>query len=204
MITPASPQVLPKETAGEDDPEHIFASVGRALSQWETLQLGLAFLFLHSIGAIFKYPALRAFGHTMLVTTKLDLIEYAVEASLNFHKDLHNKVKQFVGSVRGYNDRRNDIAHGTVTRVPDGFYLMPAPTTSKKYKAFSGLVPEPTYCWTSAQIDRYGAAFSRLGDECAVLSEEVKQVTDQYVTMAAREYLQPTSSLGGALPADGE
>jgi hypothetical protein len=189
MTSIVSSKVLPKEPKGNDDPEQIFASVGRALTQWESLQLALAYLFIEAIGATFKFPVMRAFGHSMLVTSKLDMIEYAAEASLHFHNELHSRVKQFVKSVRGYNDRRNDIAHGQVMRTQEGYYLMPALSTSKKYAAFSGVMPAPAYCWTSAQINRYCAAFAKLEDDCAPLRQEVQAITGQYAALEADKHL---------------
>jgi hypothetical protein len=55
---------------------------------------------------------MHAFEQSMLVTAKLDMIQYAAEASLLHHKDQLGRVTDLVKSVRGYNDRRNDIAYG--------------------------------------------------------------------------------------------
>jgi len=145
---------------------------------------------------------MRAFGHSVLVPTKLEMIRYAVETSLHFHEELENKVKTFLNSVLGYNERRNDIAHGQVMKIPEGYYLFPPLTTSKKYKPFEGEAPKPAYCWTAGQISRYCRAFQKLEDDCAPLRQEVGAVTERYAAIEAQELLQRTSSLAKGTSTD--
>ena len=195
----ASPDVFPKEPRGNESPDAIFQSVGFALTMWESLQTALAYLFISAIGATFKFPVMRAFGHNMLVLTKLQMIEYAVDVSLHFHEDLNKRVVKFLDSVRGYNERRNDIAHGQVRKYQNGYYLTPSLTTSKKYHPWSDDKQElskPIYCWTSAQIDCYRLAFTGLEDQCFNLRIALDRVTREYAQIEADELLKQKSLLG--------
>jgi hypothetical protein len=82
---------------------------------------------------------MHAFEQSMLVTAKLDMIQYAAEASLLHHKDQLGRVTDLVKSVRGYNDRRNDIAYG-VFQILDVStnHLIPSGGTSRNYPVYNG------------------------------------------------------------------
>jgi hypothetical protein len=189
-VQPASAKILAKEAEGDSNAEVLYASVGRALSNWEFLQFSLAFLFAACSGAAFPYPVMRAFGQSMLVTAKLDMIQYAADASLASHKDLLARVTDLVKLVRGYNDRRNDIAHGVVQIfTTSSHYLIPTAGTSRKYPVYAGggEIPLPEYCWTAAQIDRYAKAFARLNADCGLLSDEVNTAVESVALALFRE-----------------
>lgn len=196
-VQPASSKVSPKESEGDSDAIVLYASVGHALSKWEALQFSLSFLFAACSGAAFAYPVMRAFGQSMLVTAKLDMIQYAAEASLSNAnvKDLLARVTNLVKSVRGYNDRRNDIAHGVVQIFNTStYYLIPTAGTSRKYPVYAGAqIPEPDYCWKAAQIDRYAKAFEGLNGECGILTENVRSTVERVALALFRERMIGTS-----------
>jgi hypothetical protein len=125
----------------------------------------------------------------MLVTAKLDMILYAAEASLAHHKGLLDRVTDFVKSVRGYNDRRNDIAHGVVQIfAPSSHYLLPTAGTSRKYPVYDGTeFPLPNYCWNAAQINRYAKAFQKLNGECGALTQDVNGAIENAALALFRE-----------------
>lgn len=195
-VQPASAKVLPKDAQGESDPEVLYASVGRALSNWEFLQFSLAFLFTACSGAAFPYPIMRAFGQSMLVTAKLDMIQYAADASLVREKALLERVKNLVSSIRGYNDRRNDIAHGVVQIfAPSAYYLLPTAGTSRKYPVYDGVeFPLPAYCWNATQINRYAKAFQKLDKECSALTVDIKGAIENAALAKFREQMLGSSS----------
>jgi len=197
-VQPASSKVLPKEPEGDSDAIILYASVGHALSKWEALQFSLSFLFAACSGAAFAYPVMRAFGQSMLVTAKLDMIQYAAEASLSNAnvKGILTRVTDLVKAVRGYNDRRNDIAHGVVQIfTTSSHYLIPTAGTSRKYPVYAGTqMPAPDYCWTAAQINRYAKAFEGLNSECGIVTEVVRGVVERVALALFQQRMLDASS----------
>lgn len=200
-VEPAKPNILPTETKGESSPIPIWTSVGYALSEWEFLQDALANLFVSLSGAEFRWPIMRAFGLNMVVHSKIEMINCAAEATLSGRPDILQKVLALTSLVKGYNERRNDIAHGvTANETEAGYYLVPTVTTTKKYKDSGGDdFPPPAYCWTSAQIYRYAHAFAELQTQCKTSAKEVDEFM-QAVRGARRSHQALLSELLRASP----
>lgn len=191
------PVILPKEPKGETSSEPIWTSVGWALSRWEDLQSRLMFLFMQTAqqsGG--NYALFRAFGYNMVVSTKLDMIEHAAAVTLEENRDLLEKTRSLLNLIRGFNERRNDIAHG-ITRAIDpytshGVYLVPTHTTTKKMKLGKwrmGEIGPPDYCWnnfTVPSISSARRAHSRSQRTCATFLAHSFQQTHCSGDVAAR------------------
>jgi hypothetical protein len=169
-----SSDILKKAPCGENSPDLIYHRVGMALTRWEHLQIRLPHTFCTVARCASNFAVTRAFAYNMTVSVKLDMIEQAAEVTLERHA-LFKQLRAALNRVRGFNERRNDIAHGTVgiaatTVRGKHFFLMPSLTTTKKVKLpYDANVPlvrsaaplAADYCWNSAQIDRYIEGFDQ-------------------------------------------
>lgn len=161
--------VLPTEPHGDRDREGIWLSVGRALSAWEEVQQKLVLLFASAIGHRHNLPAMQAFGSQMNVSARVEMLDYALQAMLMANPALLAEARALFSRVRGFNDRRNDIAHGCILEVRGSqqgsaeYYLAPSSYLTKKTGGVKEADwPAPAYRWTAAQIDRYRTEFEQL------------------------------------------
>jgi hypothetical protein len=120
----------------------------------------------------------------MLVTAKLDMIDQAALAAIN-EEEFLGKIRSLMNRIRGFNDRRNDIAHGMVVGQASGVYLTPSHTTSKKLAVpsvqerskhpqgrYVATSDHDAYCWTADQVDSYWLTFQSLQIEVERIREE--------------------------------
>jgi hypothetical protein len=168
--------ILPMQAKGENLPGPLYTAVGHALSDWELLQTELSVIFVALCDVRNPAALLRAFGAGMVVHPKLEMLEHAAAAALQKHPKLAKRAKGFIDEVRGFNERRNDIAHGIVVNFiseesPKGFYLVPSWTTTKKQKL--GVPVGHKYMWTASQVKEYAAEFDRLFKEGGQLRDDI-------------------------------
>jgi len=135
--------VRPTQSIGSASEDDVYLSVGKALSQWEGIEVQLAQLFQFFMGhyyhdperhRVVSSPSRRAYGSVTNFATRIEMVENAGDSffhatpSHGFHlKDRQterwivdfeaNLAKNFevlMDEVRGFAARRNDIAHGIV------------------------------------------------------------------------------------------
>ncbi len=171
---------LPTEAKGDQSIDAIWLAVGCALSAWEELQRNLTHLFVEIVNSD-SYGLMRAFGTSTVVVSKLEMTLYAATFELVSNQQLLEQLTAILNRVRGFNDRRNDIAHGCALGSFDdkdemiGFFLKPLYTMSKKYKDDLGEeLPPPEYCWTSAQIHKYAEAFTELSASVTLFRDALR------------------------------
>lgn len=167
-------KILPREPKGDDSPEQLYREVGYALTEWERLQAVLMDLFCNLVKGD-QIVLGRAFGTLKTPIPRVEMIEAVANAryltrmwgkKTNQHLEpTKEKILNLTKRVKGLNERRNDIAHGTVVRhsfngVLLGYYLDPRDTMTAKYDV--GKDPPAAYMWTAKQVRHYADEFTKL------------------------------------------
>lgn len=127
---------------GDAEIKEIYAAVGMALSQWETLETLLSGLFALVTEARESQAAQRAYGSIISSSGRCEALRAA--GDVFFNDRVKNSVGwevfgELVNNVRDAASRRNEIAHGVATTLPGGkgAFLVPADYATKKVKARS-------------------------------------------------------------------
>jgi hypothetical protein len=164
---------------GESDENAIFNAVGRALTEWETLEVECAKLFAVFVSANHKRsyhaPAVRAYGAITSADTRFKMLQLASESYFAKRPakraSFEKKCDGMLGEYKQYKDRRNEIAHGLVQKVfitgkttpkgtrqgAIGLYLMPSFYNPKKFKD-----EKFTYRYVSGDVIHYKQEFTKL------------------------------------------
>jgi len=138
----ASPE--PSKNGDETDTE-VFAAVGQALSSWEVLEsivVNLFVLFAQS----YSPAVIRAYGSIDSAIGRWNAMKAAADSCFSIHNVLEQDIKKFGTFHKHWQvaiSRRNEIAHGIVTRVriddkDRGHFLCPARYNTKKNHAGNG------------------------------------------------------------------
>ncbi len=163
---------------GDLDPKILFEQIGRALTEWESVEARCAELF-----AVFTLspsrnphfaPAIRAYGSVNSYQGRCDMIRAAAAA---YFQTRPKKQKQFEKEVEGvmkdcllYSNRRNELAHGRVLKFREytnkrktksrdaGYYTFPSLFNPKKYKLDQTI----TYRYMSSDAIHYRQEFTKL------------------------------------------
>lgn len=159
---------------------YIFRAVGRALSAWEYMEYDLSRLYEELVGARTD-GAGAGYGTLVSGAARLQLV---VQAAAFFPAATPGSLKEItdvIKLVEKFGARRNDIAHGVVTKVAgrSGWYLRPAwydtrksprgsLSYSKKYNFGAGL-----YAYTAEQINAYADEFQAINKRLQPLIPEV-------------------------------
>ena len=143
----------PAASVGDLSEDALFSAVGRSLTEWENVETECAELFAVLVSArkksVLWVPAIRAYGSIVSFTARCEMLR---QASLPyFHTrnkkklQFEDKFKSLINEVLQYAGRRNEIAHGQVTKVfsyrrggskSDGYYLIPSLFNPKKFKFY--------------------------------------------------------------------
>ncbi len=128
---------------GDVEEAPVFEAIGRALTEWETLEVECAKLFAVFVSANHKRtyhaPAVRAYGAITSADTRSKMLQFAADAYFArrpakrgaFQKQCSDLIWEF----QQYTARRNEIAHGLVQYLYDykkgkrkllGIYLLPS------------------------------------------------------------------------------
>jgi hypothetical protein len=177
---------LPREAKGDEGFDKIYHAVGLSLSAWETLESGLAALFKTLIPIQFDAPLIAAFGSVASGPARIQMIVAAANALFALDAGTFKDLKTLMNEIGNMSGRRNEIAHGTVSRFtgPDdtdhGCYLVPAWFNTKKkrsprkpFTADSTSMDHYTYAYTSAQILEYAERFKAYSEKVWPLIERV-------------------------------
>lgn len=170
---------------GDDNEEQVFCAVGRALTSWEKLEEGFAWLFT----TILQSPsssaaARRVYGSITTSHGRREALLAAAEITLGFQHQI--AFNQLIKNFADASARRDDIAHGVVMRLssgtistqtdPDnllasanfvGCYLSPSPYVTQRTYAFGPPPDAPIfavgkYLYTSADIGAFADKFNAL------------------------------------------
>ncbi|KQN01937.1 hypothetical protein ASE82_11690 [Sphingomonas sp. Leaf230] len=158
-----------RATVGDDNPDAIYAAVGKALSSWEYVEIALTWLF-HAVAEADGWGTTPAFGLIFNSERKRDLLKSVASEYFGDKNtpELAKDVYELLTNYKVAADRRNDIAHAVAVivvkegehGVNEGWYLTPPEHALKK------LIPdlrEPkfgsSYAWTGQQVSELAANF---------------------------------------------
>jgi hypothetical protein len=110
MSLPWDSPPLPSE--GDANIELTYAGVGRVMSEWEGVEVTLSHLYTHFIGKPFQAEAMQEYGISRTFQDRFMTLEKAV--GLFCDQSAEADFDSFLGEIKGYAARRNDIAHGIV------------------------------------------------------------------------------------------
>jgi hypothetical protein len=204
----ANPWDVPKpEPLGDRDENVLYAAVGRALSQWETVETACARIYAFLIGAptdeLTISPALRSFGIVNSFPTRCEMITTAGKAYFHLHPEVANYEKwinEALSDAKEFSNRRNEIAHGVVrhiinpTRESEGSYLCPSFFNPKKFP----ISMIPTYQYVEKNILYFSREFTKMGWKLEAMlrllmkepltkpSEQSQQQRSYLITSSAR------------------
>lgn len=172
---------------GDQSQDKLYASIGRAISEWERYESVLGFLFENLVGDTPCIAARRAYGAVRTFEGRSDMLRAASEAFFYATPDgiLKDKTQTAFKEVLRYaiefSKRRNEIVHGVVDhfqkeppvpkRIPAGstYALFPAYVTFKP-RTIEGL---PAYCYTSKELEHFRREFLKLKHPVHLLCGEV-------------------------------
>jgi hypothetical protein len=168
-------EIVDPSPLGDADEKPIFDAVGRALTEWETVEVECARLFAVFVATRRKHtyhdPAVRAYGSIAGTHSRSTMLQLAAESFFAKRpakrKLFENKCAELIVAYKEFSNRRNEIAHGLVKRVfitgqngrPRlvGMYLLPSFYNPKKFKK-----GELTYSYVSGDVIHYKQEFSKL------------------------------------------
>jgi hypothetical protein len=166
------PRAAPEH--GDPTADDTYRAVGLALSRWEKLENQLATIFAATVRGSPGSAARRAYGIVQVARTRLDMIEEAANTRF-IGKRTYGQVMpallDLTNLVGKYAARRNEIAHGVVYRYSVyktdavGFCLFPSYYNTRK----RGTDNEPSYIYSSAEIDYFSERFLELGPKASVV-----------------------------------
>jgi hypothetical protein len=166
---------------GDADLTPIFTAVGESLTEWEELQVALVHLHCAVVND-HRWETMRALGVLDSVIPRVMMIDAAAEAVFGKGSDLFRRVKAVTDEVAQFNQRRNDIAHGTAmefaTETLRGNFLVPSIMATKKTTFGKGTLEIESYFnyrFTSDQIRAYKAQFTRLRIDAGIVSTAIQQ-----------------------------
>lgn len=117
FVMTVNPWDVLEPDGAETEPEKLYVSIGRALSEWEWTEQQLAHFFGFFCGGDDPFAVRRAYGSVITFRGRADMLRSAAEAY--FHAKPGHKMKdRFDGLLKlagNYSPRRNEIAHGLVT-----------------------------------------------------------------------------------------
>lgn len=166
----------PHPQRGDKNANTTYAAVGRALTQWEYLEVKLAELFSQLVGGEWPsdgdgppyHPADRAYGSVLGSAARLTMVEEAAKAHFQWYPNraTEKRLKDLISTeCRNFASKRNNIAHGIVDlRFSDppelklGHWLVPSFYATKKHP----LNGPSAYAYTSAEINYFTYEFDRL------------------------------------------
>jgi hypothetical protein len=182
--------IIDPSTHGDIDEKPVFDAVGRALTEWETLEVECARMFAVFVSAnqkrSYHAPAVRAYGTITSADTRFNMLQLASESFFerrpSKRASFETQWNDMLGEYKQYKNRRNEIAHGLVQRVfvtgkrtkkgarrqAIGIYLTPSFYNPKKFK--SGKF---TYLYVSGDIIHYAQEFTKLAWRIGGLREKL-------------------------------
>lgn len=169
----------PRAPCGDPAADEVYCAVGRALSEWETVETAVATLFAVVVGG--HLAAKRAYGAIASSVGRLQALKAAGDVFLE-DKDQgdRDRLSLFLRLLESASGRRNEIAHAVVVKYAaqdapgGGFYLAPPGYMTRKTRHWIDInttSPDPfnftthNYAYTAAQINEYAAGFSSFARE---------------------------------------
>jgi hypothetical protein len=165
-------------SAGDLDPELTYLGVGRIMSAWETIEFDLCMIhsvFLGNPGG----EAMRLYGAKRTLRNRLDDFGSAAWDYFIRHpnQEKEGRLHALLVEVKGYVDRRNEVAHGVVLRISNlDFYRQYL--TCKDEKPFQFAVIPPYHMVRSHGADGF-PLYAYTSNELTILLEKMTQLHDR-------------------------
>jgi hypothetical protein len=201
-----NPWELPPHAArGDRIPTPLYIAIGQAMSAWEFIEFDLSEMFAIFTGSgrtnkRGQDPAVRAYGTVVSYRGRSELLNAAAKAFFkrNGRTRLERPFKNILKKCNGWADRRNDVAHGVVLKVPTltkGYCLYPSPYNARKYSLDEA---KGAFRYRASQIRKFVTAFRKLRRQTgklvdrldaemvrrrklqAQLAEQLRQVREMY------------------------
>jgi hypothetical protein len=157
---------------GDTDQEKLYAGVGRALSEWERYDARLSFLFAAFTSQEDNAIGRRAYSAVRTFEGRRDMLRAASEAYFVLHpnKEFLAAFKEILRNAATFSERRNDISHGAVDHYRPEPPTLPPTLGGDEYALFPSFATfrtrnvnnEPTYCYTSAELEYFRQQFYEL------------------------------------------
>jgi hypothetical protein len=163
----------PWPAKGDKEINVLYASVGRALSEWEVLEDQLSLLFSAFVAGFDSRSARRAYVAVRTFEGRADMLRATSESFFDMkpNEELLQDFKSVLSAATCYAPRRNDIAHGVV----DYWQAYPPKVLPEDYVGDSwALYPSfasfkdrdvrdlPKYCYTAVEIDYFKTEFEKV------------------------------------------
>ena len=181
---------LPRATRGDAASDTLYLAVGKALSQWETLEIELGQLFAVLVESP-SQAASRAYGVVASALGRRDLLEKAAEVYFaKRSEDDYTTFDNLMKALKHASTCRNNIAHGHVREyaAPDmeggGFYLVAPDYNTRRTVAFIDLSADSAdpfaysrhrYAYTATQVTEVGGRFAVLAREANNLARQLNR-----------------------------
>lgn len=157
--------IPPRPEKGDAAIEAVFEAVGRALTDWETLEECWAGVFAFMVAPHDDLsqdaPAVRAYGAIVGFTGRQGMLEAAASAYFQRNPSSTDEAtfRELIGLTSRLSARRNELAHGRASWwMRDGHFLFPASYNTKK----NPLRSPPLYAYTSVTIGQLRQHFRDL------------------------------------------
>jgi hypothetical protein len=154
---------------GDPDADTLYKAVGKALTSWELVEEVMARLFALFTSTTHQYPhsapAIRAYGSVISFKGRSDMVKEAGKCFFHGYQNdracpIESDFQPFLTECNGWAGRRNDVAHGRVGQLPNGYFLVPGLYNTKKQP----LGEDAAYCYNSGQLATFAVAFEDLYD----------------------------------------
>jgi hypothetical protein len=182
---------IPNRT-GDRKKTPLFTSLGRALSAWEGVQVAIAILYksLHDDSPI-NDNKFAEFDETLRVHERAKLI--AIESAKFFDQNFSDpklssdslklNLEKTLAAYKGWAERRNELAHGYVTkaRSPDysledqpiitNYAILPSHARAKKW-----FNEEPEYNYVADEVKTFSQEFENLDKAIEKLATSISSM----------------------------
>lgn len=163
--------IPPFPEQGDDEADWIYRAVGQAMTKWEEVEVELAELYTELIEKPAELQSIRDYGEPFSFSQRADKLEQAARRYFATHPNQAHEAAfdDMLCQVRGWANRRNDIAHGVVQQADfqprfrdqymregkQRYCLFPAFYMHRKHDKDY----RPTYCYTCNELEDFSAHF---------------------------------------------
>jgi hypothetical protein len=127
MTNPWDRQPFPSK--GDDNQDILYAAVGRVISQWENVELGLSHLYAIFIGQPFTVGIYAQYYEpSKTFMTRLAAVERQSERFFQKapNQAIEGEFSDLVKRVNGFSERRHEVAHGFVRPIQWYHVVLPS------------------------------------------------------------------------------
>lgn len=168
--------IPPLPLRGDADADETYKMVGRAISGWEEVEYHLSHLYAQFLGKTADIATMRQYGEPRIFSDRAAKLEMAATAffARQPSQQAEGRLSTLMRQVRGFSDRRNEIAHSVVRALQWVHPPMPEYDPLRGETLEYGLVPpiytdrkldatnRPKYIYTANELTQFVLAFHEL------------------------------------------